>query len=274
MRAFLRFIIKYHFVIIFAILEIIAYVLVINNNNYQQASFLNLAQVVTGKITKEADDWGQYLALKEVNQQLSLENQSLRNQLENCIAFQKTLPPKYVDTTKHKTYEYLVAKVINNSINKQYNYITIDKGSKDGIVPEMGVISEEGVVGVIQSVTENYSLAISLLNRNLRVSAKFKKHNYFGSFQWSGNNYLEGSLNDIPFHVKMVKGDTIVTSGFSTIFPEGIRLGYVAEFESGNGNFFDISLKLSTDFKNLSYVYVVRNLKKAERESIEKLVKE
>lgn len=269
MRTFLRFIIKYHFAIIFVILEIIAYLLVINNNNYQQASFVNLAQVVTGNITKKADEWALYLSLKEVNQQLSIENQRLRNQLENKIAIQKLLPPQYIDTSIHKTYNYLVAKVINNSINKQYNYITINKGLNHGIQPEMGVICDDGVVGIVQSVTNNYALVISLLNRNLKVSAKFNKHNYFGSFQWSGRYYLEGSLNDIPFHVNVNKGDTIVTSGFSTIFPEGIKLGYVTKFESGNGNFFDITLKLSTDFKSLSYVYVVSNLKKEERETIE-----
>jgi rod shape-determining protein MreC len=140
-------------------------------------------------------------------------------------------------------------------------------------MPEMAVISPNGVVGIVESVSEHYASVISVLNRNFRMSAKFKKNNYFGSFEWPGVKYLSGSLKEIPLHVNVQKGDTIISSGYSAIFPEGVLVGFVDEFEQKGGNFYKINLKLATDFKNLNYVYIVANNFKNKQRELEKTIR-
>jgi rod shape-determining protein MreC len=273
MRNLLRFLVTYHFAITFVILESFAYYLVVHNNNYQQARFINFAQKISGYLSVKIDKLDQYLFLKKVNQQLVAENMNLRNQLERYKLEISNKQVEINDTLRHQKYSFIAAKVVNNSVNRQYNYITLNKGSGDGIKSEMAVISDNGVAGIVESVTEHFAMVISLLNRNLKVSAKIKKSNYFGSFEWSGTNYQKGYLKDIPLHVKLSEGDTIVTSGYSTIFPEGILIGFVSKVENKGGNFYDITLKISNDFKNLTYVYVVNNLRKTEQQSLESLIK-
>jgi rod shape-determining protein MreC len=273
MRNLLRFLVTYHFIITFVILESFAVYFIVKNNNYQQARYVNFTQNISGYLSNKAEQLDQYLSLKQVNTQLVIENTALKNDIEK---YKREIVAKAIvkkDTSHRQAYYFIEAKVVNNSVNKQYNYITLNRGREDGIKPEMGVIADNGVVGVVQSVTEHYSLVISVLNRQLKVSAKLKNTNFFGSFEWSGLHYQKGYLNDIPLHVKIATGDTIVTSGFSTIFPEGIPVGYVTEVEDNGGNFFNIELKIATDFKSLSYVYVVNSLNKDEQESLEKLIK-
>lgn len=151
------------------------------------------------------------------------------------------------------------------------NYITLNKGSLQGIKPEMAVVTSQGVVGVVKSVSQNFSTAISLLNSRLKISAKIKKNNYFGSVSWDGMNYREARLFEIPIHVSIQPGDTIVTSGFSSIFPEGLMLGTIQEIEpSSGGNFHEVTILLSNDFKALSYVKIIGDLMKSERVELEK----
>lgn len=273
MRNLLRFIINNQFIILFLLVEIVCFSLVVRYNNYQQARYINFSQSIYGYFAQKKDNLVQYLSLKEVNQQLAAENAFLKNQLESYKS-EKKLPVVSVSDTTHKQqYSYIIAKIVNNSVNKQYNYITINKGSADGIEPEMAVIASDGIVGVVKSVSEHYSLIISLLNRDIKISSKLKKDNNFGSFVWSGENYRSGNLNDIPLHVKVQKGDSIVTTGYSAIFPEGIPVGIVTDVAIKGGDFFDIEAKIATDFKKLNYVYVIFNLKKQEQVSLEATVK-
>jgi rod shape-determining protein MreC len=272
MQSLLRFIINNQFILLFFLLEIFAITLVVNNNEYHKSEYLILAQQVSGKLSKKRENLVQYLSLKDRNQQLIAENLALKNQLEEFKSLKNDikLPGNILPDTR---YQYISARVINNSVNKQYNYITIDKGLKDGIEPEMAVIASDGAVGVVSSVSENYAIVISLLNRNLKVSAKFKKNSYFGSFEWSGKNYRTAVLNEIPLHVDVNKSDTIVTSGFSVLFPEGVALATVEDFYIRSGTFFTINLQLTTDFKQLDNVYVVKDNKKAEQLKIENIIK-
>jgi len=269
MRNLLRFIAKNQFIFLFLLIEILSISLVIRSNKYQQAKYVNAAQNITGYISQKKSKILQYLYLKEINQQLVSENQNLKNELEYYKNNNQFKPVVVEDTAHKQHYSYIISKVVNNTVNKQYNFITLDKGSADGVKPEMAVISSSGVVGIVESVTENYSLVISVLNRNLKVSAKLKKNNYFGSFEWPGINYRNGQLNEIPLHVIIKEGDTIVTSGFSAIFPEGILLGYVTDFSDQGGNFFKINIQLSNDFKNLNYVYIVNDYRKLEQQTLE-----
>jgi rod shape-determining protein MreC len=177
---------------------------------------------------------------------------------------------KLNDTIYHQQYEYMPVKVINNSINRQNNYLTISKGSIQGLQPEMAVISSYGIVGVIKKTSGNFSSVISVLNINFKVSAKIKKNGYFGSLSWDGKDYTIANLNEIPLHVDILRGDTVITSGYSAIFPEGVLIGTILSFDKKSGNnFYDIKVKLSTDYKNLSVVYAIKNLFKNEQLKLE-----
>ena len=160
--------------------------------------------------------------------------------------------------------------MINSSFNKTKNCIVIDKGRKDGILTEMAVCSSEGVVGVVEKVSQHYARVLPLINTNLRVSAKIKKNGYYGSLQWDGDDYRYSYLNDIPFHVNAEIGDTIVTSGFSSIFPEGKLIGFIESVNKETANFLKIKVKLATDFKRISDVYVIENTKKEEQQDLGK----
>ena len=168
----------------------------------------------------------------------------------------------------------MTAKVINNSTNRRNNYLTLNKGSKQGVKPEMGVICSDGIVGIVKDVSEHYCSVISFLHKDSRFSARIKKNGYIGSMVWNGYDETHGTLNDIAKHVKVSKGDTIVTSSYSAIFPDGVFIGIVDEVTStGGNNFQDITVKLSTPFGKLSYVYIISNLYKDEQKALEEPLK-
>jgi rod shape-determining protein MreC len=160
--------------------------------------------------------------------------------------------------------------VINNSIRRTNNYLTLAAGSQDGVKPGMGVISPDGTVGRIKTVSRHYSTVTSLLHSQMLVSAKIKKDNTFGTIKWTGGDYRTALLDYIPLHVKPAKGDTIVTSGYNAVFPEGILVGTISQVEKeADRSFYTIRVKLSVDFAQISYVYVVENPKRAEQDSLQ-----
>ena len=161
------------------------------------------------------------------------------------------------------------ARVINNSVNRQFNYLTINRGKADGVEPDMGVICPEGLVGVVTSVSEHYATVISVLNREFFPNAKIKRSNYFGYIDWPGNDYRYCQLNDIPLHAIFEIGDTIVSSGYSAIFPEGVLIGIVTKSNIDKGINYSLDVKLTTDFKQLDQVTLVKNLLKQEQHQLE-----
>ncbi|MCX7986098.1 MAG: rod shape-determining protein MreC [Bacteroidales bacterium] len=270
MRNILQFLIKYQFLLLFLLLETIAISLVIRYNYYHQLSYLNFAQKWHASVSLKKERIKQYLKLKTVNERLVAENESLRNELAFYKkAFNKQSEQRNIDSTNLR---FLVAKVINSSVHLPYNYLTLDKGTEEGVQPNMAVICDQGIVGVVIAVSKHFSVVMPVLNKKFRVSAKFKKNNYFGSFEWSGNNYRIGVLNDIPLHVPVAKGDTIITSGYSNIFPEGIMIGVVEDFSVSMGTFYSINVRLTTDFKNLYYVYLITDNSLNERTTLENSV--
>jgi rod shape-determining protein MreC len=270
MRSILQFLQKYQFLFLFLLLEIIAFTLIIRFNHFHQVSYLNIAQKWYASISLKKERFHQYLKLKELNDRLLAENENLRNQLEFYKKIQGNIYQKTFSDSADLN--YIAARVINNSVNLPYNYITIDRGEQAGVVPNMAVICDQGIVGVVLATSKNFALVMPVLNRKFKVSAKFKKNNYFGSFEWSGTNYRTGILNDIPLHVPVKKGDTIVTSGYSNIFPEGIVVGFVEDYSVSMGTFYSINVRLATDFKNLSYVYLLKDKKLPERMMLENSV--
>ncbi|WP_421918029.1 rod shape-determining protein MreC [Marinifilum sp.] len=270
MKNLLHSIVRFHFTILFIVIEFFCLLLLVNYNNYQKSQFLNSSNAISGGIYQKVSSITDYLSLVKMNEELNRENARLRNLLKSSYSLSADSSFSFTDTIYKQKYIYRTAKIINNSVNKQLNYITIDKGKIHGIESEMAVVTDHGVVGVVKSVSNNFSSVISLLNNRLRVSAKLKRNNYYGSLIWDGIDYRRAQLKDIPFHVNIAKGDSIVTSGFSAIFPEGIPLGVVDEVLSASGsNFQDVKVLLSNDFKSISYVKVVSDLMKEERLNIE-----
>jgi len=245
--------------------------LLVSYNNYQKTEFLNSTNAVAGNIYKKVSSTTDYLALAEINEQLNRENTRLKNILADSYKTSVDSSVLYNDSFYQQQYIYRTAKIINNSVNKQLNYITLNKGKLHGIKPEMAVVTANGVVGVVISVSENFSTAISLLNSRISISAKIKKNDYFGSLTWDGKNYKTARLSEIPVHVSIQPGDTIVTSGFSSIFPEGLLLGTIQEvLPSSGGNFHEVIVAFTNDFKSLSYVKIIGDLMKTERIELEK----
>ena len=269
MQNLLRFLLKYHFTLLFVLLETLALLLLLQNNNYQNTRFVEFTRNVKGSFYEQTMQVKKYLSLQEKNRQLIQENEKLRNYIAANLQSENDTFRRKVDTTLEQQYSYLSARVINNSVNKQHNYITLDKGREDGVTTEMGVISGEGIVGVVRGVSDHFSTAISLLNSELRVSAKLSGSGYFGPLNWSGGDYRYAKLGDIPLHASLNSGDTVVTSGYSAIFPEGILIGHVDTFQERGGRFYEVDVRLSTDFKSLSNVYVVKNLLKEEQDQLE-----
>ncbi len=269
MRNLIRFISRQHFVLLFILLEFFSIVIIVNNNYFQRAKFFNLARSVSGNFYENVTGLKEYLYLKKINEELMLENVMLKNKLETLHSFNLFIKEDPEDTLSQLS--YIPAKVINNSVNKQYNYLTLNKGKKHGLEQDMAVISFGGLVGRIEAVSDNYAVVISLLNRDSKVSGKIKKNQYYGSLQWHGRGYQTAYFYEIPQHVKINKGDTIVTSGFSDYFPEGIMIGTIKSFKK-DGNFYNIKVNLSTDFKNLYYVNVVYSPGKKEQIELENMI--
>ena len=276
MRGLLRFLARNYFFLLFLLLEAISLTLIVRYNNFQRVRFLNSSNRITAGIYEQFNAISSFFYLQKTNAELAAENARLRNQLEQFR--QKTIPTDSIgflsDSLKaaNLQFEFIPSKVVNNSVIKQYNYITINKGLQDGVKPDMGIIGPNGVVGIITNVSKNYATGPTILNKRWKVSAKIKRSNYFGSLAWEGVNMHYASLNEIPFHVKMEIGDTIVTSGYSSVFPEGIPVGVIEKFDHASGhNFFDISVRLLTNFPNLSFVEVVKNNNVDELNYIQKL---
>ncbi|MEI7594807.1 MAG: rod shape-determining protein MreC [Bacteroidota bacterium] len=270
MRNLLLFLIKHNYIIFFLLLESFSIYLVVQNNYYHKNVAVSSANSFAGSIYGAVDEITEYFSLKQVNKTLAEENAMLRAKIIDSVMINDTVKVRVSDSIFKQRYEYITAKVISNTTKKQKNYITLNKGRKDGVTPNMAVISSSGIVGVVKNVSENFCSIVSFLNNEIEISAKIKKTGHAGTLQWSGKGSREAILRDISTYVKINKGDSIITSGYSSEFPEGILVGIISDFEINAGeNFYTIDVELTSDFSNLSYVYIVRNLYKEEQETLE-----
>jgi rod shape-determining protein MreC len=258
-------------VFLFLILEILSFTLFIEHTYYQKAAFINSSNIISGGLYKVNNNIAEYFSLRSTNLTLAEENAHLHSlSPDNYLKINNTIFIKN-DTTYKLQYQYVSAKVINNSTNKRNNYLTLNIGRNQGITKDMGVISSKGIVGIVKDVSDNFSSVISVLHKDSKISAKVKKCGDVGSVLWNGYNYRRASLIDIPTHVPVYIGDTIITSGYSSVFPEGIVIGKIIDhrIESGN-SFYTITIEFAEDFNNLSYVYVIKNFFKNEQNDLEK----
>ncbi len=243
-------------------------------NNYQRASFLNYTGGIASGFYESVNNTTNYFSLRRINDSLMNENARLRAQQLNAYYQSGFTLSSIVDTVYKQQYSYIAANVVNNSITKRNNYITIDKGRVHGIKPDMGVISSNGVVGIVTSVSENFATIRSALNSNTKISAMLKKNNAFGSLEWNGDDPKFSSLLHVNKHVPIKVGDEVVTNNYSTLFPVGIPIGFISEqnLEAGD-NFHNLKIELYTDFSTLKSVYVIRNILKEEQKTLENNLK-
>jgi rod shape-determining protein MreC len=272
MRNLILFLNKNSFVFIFLFLQFISFILLVQNNNYQNSKFFNSSNFLIGNLYSTINNVNEYFSLKDVNNELAEQNAKLQS--TNIVSFTKIYGKTVLieDTTYFQKYVYSSAKAINNTTNKRHNYITIDKGAINGIKAGMGVVSSTGVIGTVKNVSQNFCSVMSVLHEKNAVSAKIKKSNYIGSIDWELGDYRIAQLKDIPSHVQLQVGDTIVTSGYSMVFPEGILIGTVKEFDLPKGiDFYNIKVEFSVDYKKLSHVFIVKSLMKEEQKALEEL---
>jgi rod shape-determining protein MreC len=271
MRNLLNFLARYNNLIIFLVLEGIAFYLISSGNSYQNSRILNGFRGLTRGFEQRIYNTRSYLSLHEINERLSSENVVLKNKLGQLTKKENSVFTSVQDSIYKQQYQHTSAEVIDNSINKQKNFFTINKGEDQGIKVDMAVVSPDGVAGVIVGCSKNYSVAMSLLNLDFKLSARIKSNGYYGSLSWDGRDYRYAILNEIPQHVNVSIGDTIEATGFSAIFPEGVAIGIVNDYEKKGGDFYKIKVSIMTDFKKLHFVDVIGNMKKKEILELEKL---
>lgn len=275
MRKLISFLINHSPIFVYAFYLVICFVLLFKFNPYQQSVFFSSANEMAGRFYIMTSGITGYFGLQEINRDLQRQNGNLEMELIRLrdevsrLSGDSLLVRTSADSSLSR-YDFQIAQVINNSVFKTHNYITLNKGRKDGIHSEMGVIDQNGIVGIVNVVSDHYAVAISLLNPKLRLSCKVKGSNYFGSLVWDGKDPRFAVLEELPRHVKFVKGDTIVTSGYSSVFPEGLMVGTVDGFsKQRNDNFYALTVKLSTDFFRLNDVRILDDKGQKERRILE-----
>ena len=257
MRNLLAFISRYQFLFFYVIFMSISFTLIYNNNYYQRSRIVSTTGGITGKLNQYYSNFSDFFDLKKSNDELAAENARLRSLL-NIKG--KTIPDSLVWLENGLAIHYVNAKVISNSVQFRNNYFMLDKSYRNGIKKDMGVVTKDGVIGIIIDVSEHYSSGISVLHKDSRISGRIRKNDQLVNVSWDGKNYRLGDISHIPAHVSLVQGDTIITSGNSQIFPEGILIGTVEYIDDELENVFKKGkIRFSIDYNSLTYVYVVEN---------------
>jgi rod shape-determining protein MreC len=267
MRNLFLFIRRYYPFFLFILLEIAAFILIGQSNTYHHSTFVNSSNQVTGRTYEIKSNISEYFQLKQQNDKLEAENAELRKWLSNIE--NDTFKIQW-DTLDREVYTYTPVRVINHSTTRRYNYFTINKGSNHGIKADLGVIDTKGIVGIITNVSPNFSVGQSLLNINRRTSVKHKNSNAIGRMRWNGNRLTEFIIEDITKTARVEVGDTIITSGYSTYYPEQIPVAIVKEAVLKEGSdFYEIKATLTNDILSIDRVYIVNHSHKIEIDSLE-----
>ncbi|MCG2418243.1 rod shape-determining protein MreC [Aequorivita sp. F47161] len=244
--------------LLFAVLFIISVALTIQTHNYHNNKYVSSANFISGGVYTFRNNITDYFNLSKENEQLLQENLMLRKRLARL---QETIVIEKLDSTVFPSkYQYYTARVINNNFSKTKNQLTLDRGRNDSIKIDLGVISSKGLVGIVSDVSSNYATVQSILNTKSRINAKLKKSSHFGSLIWNTKDPNVVQLIDIPRLAQLEKGDTIITGGRSTIFPEGILIGTVKDFHLDNDdNYYYVNIDLFNDMTSLENVYLIQN---------------
>lgn len=273
MSNIIQFIVRYSKWFVFTIYVVLSCILLFSNNSYQQSVYLTSANAITGGIFNVASQVSGYFNLKSINESLQASNADLQNQVFNLKTKISELRTMLEDTTsvarEEDRFDFISASVINNNTRHPRNYFTINRGTDNGIQPGMGVVDQNGVVGIVNVAGKNMSRVISLLNETQHFSVKIKGTSFIGSLVWKGSDASVGYVEEIPRHARYQIGDTIVTSGYSTTFPEGIPIGVIMNrVRSQDDSFFTFKVRLTSDFTTLSAVRVIKDIYKSEIDSL------
>jgi rod shape-determining protein MreC len=267
MERLINFIYEYRAFFTFLFLELLCAWLIVENNQYQSTRYFNSSNQVAAQVLGFSQGVREYFSLRTINEVLAQENAELRRDLERT---RQLLTVPVTDTARINQFDFVSAKVMANSTHLYKNFITIDKGAVDGLAPGMAVIGDAGAVGKVKSVSDRYAVLISLLNVDQQISGQIKRTNHFGTVRWDGTNMRYTSLQFIPRHAIPVVGDTVVTSGYSAVFPQGIMVGIIREASlKPEAPFWDIRLELAQDFGRLAFVEVIKSKLKHEKDSLE-----
>jgi len=255
---------------LFLIFEVSSLLIYVKYNSFQKATFINSTNKVTGTLYARVSQFNNYLSLKDVNDSLARDNSRLLGLLKSSQYVDTVDKRKVVDTVYKQQYSYIVARVINNSTNRRSNYITINRGSKEGIARDMGVICGSGVVGQVIDVSDHLAIVQSVLHKNTHLSAMLANNKEIGSFVWGGElDPTKGLLIDVQNNAQPKLGEQVVTSGYS-LFPTGIPFGKITNLHAkGGGLLLNVEVALAVDFSKLQYVYVVDNKFAKEQSGLE-----
>ncbi len=273
MKNLLNFLIKYSTWFVFAFYVLISCILLFDNGIYQQSVFLSSANRVASGIYGTATNVTGYFNLRKINNQLQENNAILENQvlnLTNQLAEYRTLINDTLEFVPSERFDFCTASVLNNSVRHPRNYFTINRGREDGIMPGMGVVDHNGIVGIVGVTGKNTARIISVLNETQHFSVKLKNTGFVGTLAWKGNDPSIAYVEEVPRHARYSIGDTIVTSGFSTAFPADIPVGTIMNrVKSYDDNYFVLKIRLAPDFKNLSVVRIIKDDLKQELDSLQ-----
>ena len=277
MRNLFRLIVKNYFVLLFLLLEAISLVLIFQFNPFQKSFIISASRNVNANLNYKIAGVKDYLFLNEENERLSNENANLRNQLGDLnkivyLSVPDSLGSDTIEISPIDRFFYKPAEIVSGSVNKQYNYLTINKGNNQNLKRDMAVISGDGVVGMILSASSNFAIIQPLINRNSRAGARLRGNDYFGILDWDGSSPRYAQLREIPVHVELQLGDTVETSGFSSVYPKGLPIGIISDFQKGRGNFYDIEIQLFVNFNTINHVLVINNIYQEEKRELERAV--
>ena len=266
MQQLIYFFRKYKYFLFFLLLEFLALFFTINNNSFHKSKFISSANSITGGLYEKTSQISNYFNLKSQNEELILENKNLKNLIEKYTSNADSIVNVSVlDSIKYKQdYTYTEAKIYNNNYHNLNNFILLNRGKNQGVDKEMAVVNSKGIIGITEKVSANYARVQSILNSNSKINAKLKNSFHFGTLIWNGLDYNIVQLEDIPRQANIKVGDTVITGGKSTIFPEGILIGTIQEIDSKSSNNNSINIKLFNDMSNIGNVYIVTSLNKKE----------
>jgi rod shape-determining protein MreC len=271
MKNLLAFFIKHNFIFIFSFLQVICIWLMVQNKGFQGSRVLNSSNAMVANVYQTAANTKEYFLLRQENDMLAKENAQLRNFMKSNFMVLPLGEYKRNDTLYKQQYSYMSAKVVNSSINKRRNFLTLNIGSEQGVERDMAVMGSEGIIGRVTDVSKNFASVMSLLHKDSRVNCQLKRDGSYGPLIWDLSDYRYCLLTDIPTHARIKAGDTVITSELSGIFPEGLMVGTIESYERRiNESFYTVKVKLRADLKRVNHVFVIKNKFKTERDSLER----
>ncbi len=270
MQQLIYFIQKFRYFLLFILLETLAIFFTIQFHSFHKSKFINSANFISGGIYNKVISIGEYMDLKSENILLNDDNARLKNLLDkkNTNAANEVIT--VIDSLRYfQKYKYSAAKIIKNNHTKRNNFLTLNKGSNDGITSDLGVINSIGIIGVTKNVSSNYATVLSILNSNSKINVRLKNSNHYGTMDWNGSDYTITQISDIPRQATFNIGDTIITDGKSAIFPEGIPVGIINDFTLKNNQYENINVLLFNDMSAIRNVQIINNLQKKEQLNLE-----